>query len=395
MKLPKLLRRSCFVTLFTFGALIFAQTLAAQTVAPGGPGKDSQWPSAGKQAVGTSFGSESKVWFTLQGGMLTEVFYPRIDTANVNLLQFVIVDPQTKTVETERDDSTHEIKPLRDDALTFQQINTAKSGDWKIVKTYTTDPSRDTVLIDVRFERRNRNLNLYVFYDPSLGNSGMGDNAYSPLGQVERVLEAPIEGTEQKLLDAAQSSGLGADDGDIATAVLFSSSVTEFTNGYFGASDGLEQLRQFGKIETPYASAKNGNVVQMAKIEQSSRFTVVLGFARGEYGTITAAANGAFIASKRAFQKMPRTEFDKGWADYVKTLPKVDAESISAQFNMAAMVLRRLSKIKLIAAAEMSASLSTFRGAAAITATTRYDRLSSRLVARSVSGRDGLYGARR
>lgn len=336
MKLPKLLREPCLSTLFVLCAFLGVHNAVAQTVAPDAPGKDSQWPSAGKQGVGTSFGPESKVWFTLQGGMLTEVFYPRIDTANVNLLQFVIVDPETKTVETERDDATHEIKPLRDDALTFQQINTAKSGDWKIIKTYTTDPTHDTVLIEVRFERRNRNLNLYVYYDPSLGNSGMGDNAYSPLGQVERVLETPADGTEQKP-DAAQSSGLGADDGDIATAVLFSSNVSEFTNGYFGTSDGLEQLRQFGKIETPYASAKNGNVVQMAKIDQSSRFTVVLGFARGEYGTITAAANAAKSLEK-GFSAC-RTEYEKGWSDYVKTLPKVDAK-YRAQFNMAAMVLK-------------------------------------------------------
>src|SRR6185369_15772917 len=120
-------------------ALILFITSQAQTIAPEAPGKDAQWASAGKQAIGTSNTLESKIWFTLQGGMLTEVFYPQVDTATVNVLQFVVVNPKTKKVETERDDANHEIKVLRPDSLSFQQINTARSGEWKITKTYTTD----------------------------------------------------------------------------------------------------------------------------------------------------------------------------------------------------------------------------------------------------------------
>ena len=39
-------------------------------------------------------------------------------------------------------------------SLTFQQINTAKSGQYTITKTYVTDPQRNTVLIDVQFDGR-------------------------------------------------------------------------------------------------------------------------------------------------------------------------------------------------------------------------------------------------
>ncbi|MEK7725480.1 MAG: hypothetical protein AAB336_14095, partial [Acidobacteriota bacterium] len=38
-------------------------------------GKDARWESAGKQGIGTALSEKSKVWFTLQGGSLTEVFY--------------------------------------------------------------------------------------------------------------------------------------------------------------------------------------------------------------------------------------------------------------------------------------------------------------------------------
>ena len=136
----KSLNKNLAIVIVQLFLLIFCITKAeAQTLAPGAPGKDAQWATAGKQAVGTSANLESKVWFTLAQGVMTEVYYPDVTVANVHLLQFVVVNPKTKKVETEQDDAVHEVKVLRPDSLSFQQINTAKSGEWKITKTYTTD----------------------------------------------------------------------------------------------------------------------------------------------------------------------------------------------------------------------------------------------------------------
>jgi len=313
----------------------------AQTLAPNAPGKDAQWSSAGKQAVGTSNTLESKIWFTLQGGMLTEVFYPQVDTANVNVLQFVVVNPKTRKVETERDDANHEIKPLRNDSLSFQQINTAKSGEWKITKTYTTDAERPTVLINVKFEPKNKDLNLYVYYDPSLNNSGMHDWAQSPAMSAEAKLEKlDFDGKRTYRKEVINRGLLAEDKSDednkIASVVLFSSNISELTNGYYGTSDGLEQLKQFGKIQNHFY-AKYGNVVQMAKIDEPSSFTVSLSFANDDYNLITALGN-ADQSLKKGFAKCLK-EYEQGWADYVKTLPRVEPK-YQAQFNMAAMVLR-------------------------------------------------------
>src|SRR5215203_3070567 len=126
----------------------------SQPLAPGGPGHDAQWATAGKQGVGTSANLESKVWFTLAEGVMTEVYYPDVTVANVHLLQFVVVNPKTKKVETEQTDAVHQIKVLRPDSLTFQQINTAKSGEWKITKTYATHPNGNSVWIDVQLQAK-------------------------------------------------------------------------------------------------------------------------------------------------------------------------------------------------------------------------------------------------
>src|SRR4051812_31339963 len=75
---------------------IFISAAFAQSVAPGAPGNDAYWATAAKQGIGTSATLESKVWFTLAQGVMTEVYYPDVTTANVHLLQFVIVNPKTK-----------------------------------------------------------------------------------------------------------------------------------------------------------------------------------------------------------------------------------------------------------------------------------------------------------
>ena len=292
-----------------FAFLLLTCLSFAQTLAPGAPGKDANWASAGKQGVGTSASLESKVWFTLQGGALTEVYYPDVTVANVHLLQFVVVNPKTRKVETERDDANHQIKVLRPDSLTFQQINTAKSGEWTLTKIYATDIERDSILIDVQFQTKNKNLNLYVYYDPSLGNSGMGDIAI------------------------AATSTLFADDGNFSS-LIFTNPIEETTSGFYQISDGLEQLKKFGKITNPYERARNGNVVQMAKIVNPQRFTAILSFGKD----IKLATANAMASRNKSFTKC-LAEYEKGWSDYVKTLRQVEPK-YQAQFNMAAMILK-------------------------------------------------------
>src|SRR6185369_6448051 len=115
--------------LLFFFLLLFGSSTSSQTLAPGGPGKDAQWATAAKQGIGTSATLESKVWFTLADGVMTEVYYPDVTTANVHLLQFVIVDPKTKKVETERDDADHKIE-VEENTLAFTQVSSAKDKTW-------------------------------------------------------------------------------------------------------------------------------------------------------------------------------------------------------------------------------------------------------------------------
>src|SRR5579884_2196159 len=62
---------------------------AASTPAASTPPKPN-WLPADKQGFGTSRTLASKVWFTLQGGSLSEVYYPTLDTPSFRDLQFSV-----------------------------------------------------------------------------------------------------------------------------------------------------------------------------------------------------------------------------------------------------------------------------------------------------------------
>ncbi|HUQ32159.1 MAG TPA: glucan 1,4-alpha-glucosidase [Pyrinomonadaceae bacterium] len=319
-----------FLTIALCAPTLFGQT--TNNLAPGAPGLDAQWESAGKVGVGTSATLESKVWFTLQGGAMTEVYYPTVDTANVRLLQFIVVSADGKRVETETENTTQRVEALDRRALTFRQVNSAKSGAYTLTKTYTTDPARSTVLIDVEFKPRHGER-LYVYYDAALGNSGMQDSAWT------------------------EDGALLASDGDKASALVFSPSANHpgsfgiSSNGYFETSDGLVELRRSGRLERAYERAADGNVVQVAKIppeytgllaEQGlgysetsdASFTLALGFGRDATEALRNARQSLFkgFAATRA-------AYEQGWHEYMRTVRRVQAK-YQRQFNMAAMVLK-------------------------------------------------------
>jgi glucoamylase len=288
----------CFVAVFVCSSA-FAQN-----------GKDAQWESAGKQGVGTAMSLRSKVWFTLQGGSLTEVFYPTADSANVQLLQFAVVNPRTKKVETEPDEALHRVRTLNTESLSFMQVNTAKNGAWEIRKTYVTDPERNSLLIDVEFLPKAAGLDLYVVYDPSLKNSGMKDTAWA------------IDGI------------LLSNEADVFSALKVTGDFSEVSNSSVGVNDGLDQLRASGKMTGTSSRAKNGNVIQVAKIKNPRKFTLVLSFGKTE----REAADAANLSLTKSFRTI-QNEYQKGWREYARKLPRVGAK-YQPQFNYAAMVLR-------------------------------------------------------
>jgi glucoamylase len=80
--------------------------------APGAPGAKTVWAPADKQGFGTATGVRSKVWFTLQGGALSEVYYPTLGTPSVRDLELVVSDGRTFT-DRERSATRKRVELLR------------------------------------------------------------------------------------------------------------------------------------------------------------------------------------------------------------------------------------------------------------------------------------------
>ena len=73
------------------GALVSLPSSAEQAPpAVGDKGAKSTWTEADKSGFGTARTRASNVWFTLQRGRVSEVFYPDLSTPSVRSLELVV-----------------------------------------------------------------------------------------------------------------------------------------------------------------------------------------------------------------------------------------------------------------------------------------------------------------
>jgi glucoamylase len=267
---------------------------AGRGVAPGAPGTKADWAPADKHGFGTSTTRASTTWFTLEGGELSEVYYPRLDTPSFRDLQFVVTDGHS-FAERERDSTVQRTVRLDRHALVYEQINTDTQHRWRLTKTYVTDPRRATVLVRVRFRSlTGRRYRLFVLADPALSNDGNHDTGTCTGGE------------------------LLTSDGTISSAVIARPALGRVSCGYKGTSDGWLDLSSHHRMLWRYASAPDGNVVETGRTAldgvRRERMTLALGFAAGSGAASTAQA------SLRAGFGTVADRYAAGWHAYLGSL---------------------------------------------------------------------------
>src|SRR3954454_5018197 len=164
------------VSLAVLVACLWAAPTGVAAPAADGPGAVSHFDLARKDCVGTARNTTSKVWFTVADGVLSDVYFPTNDNTNVETLQYIVTDGSTFT-DLQTRDTTYSVEATDDRALTCRVTTTAKSGRYRIVTDYLTDPARPTVLIRSRFVALKGKLSdyrLYVRHDPTLNGNGGG-----------------------------------------------------------------------------------------------------------------------------------------------------------------------------------------------------------------------------
>ncbi len=256
--------------------LCAGQAQAAQP-APGAPGERHTWAPADKHGFGSAVGG-SNVWFTLRSAELSEIYYPDLSTPAFRDLEFAVSDG--RTVEFEKN-ARSKVEPIRG-TLAFKQTTWGRR--WKLEKTWITDPSRATVLADVRFKGK-RGLRVYAIADPAPGDDGNDD----------------------------RGAGMRAWDDTAASAVRADPPLRRATSGYAGtASDPRVQLSTRKRLKV-YDATQPGNVVQGARVRfKRGRATLAIGF-----GADAAAARATANASLAGGFKRAARTYGAGWARYL------------------------------------------------------------------------------
>src|SRR6185295_60490 len=146
---------------------------------PGGPGLPPRWTRGAKEAVGTAYSTASRVWYTVAAGILTEVFYPTIDTPQIRDLQFLVTDGRT-FFHDERRNTRSQVDCVDQASLGFTIVNEAENGQYRLRKTLISHPHQDCVLmrthVDASVEAA-RTLQLFVLCAPHLEAGGWHNNA--------------------------------------------------------------------------------------------------------------------------------------------------------------------------------------------------------------------------
>jgi glucoamylase len=289
--------------------LCAAPAMAAE--APGAPGAVANWTAGDKDGFGTARPLASKVWFTLQGGELSEVYAPDLGTPSFRDLQFVVSDGKTFS-ERETDVAQHSTRLADARSLTYRQVSS--TSRWRLTKTYVTDPARSAVLMKVAFESlTGKPYQLYVLGDPALSNTGDDDSA----------------------------SGTTAYDKLNASALATAPALTKTSVGYMGASDGWTDFRDDHRMDWAYDAASTpGNVVQtgatsLTGLRRHRHLTLALGFAP----TGDAADRVAHAALRTGFDRAAR-DYAAGWHRYVDSLRRPrSAAGIKRLYDASLMVM--------------------------------------------------------
>ncbi len=272
------------------------------------------WSTARKDVVGSSLGS-SRVWFTVAQGILTEVYYPRIDIPQIRDLGFIVADDRGFWTEV-RTLGQYAVS-LEGEGLPAVHIR-HEHERFRLDLAIVAAPDRDVILVDFRLTGDSA-LRVYPLLAPRLG--GRSENsALCGTWHGRRILGA-FQGPFALAL-----SGMTPDGTD-----LFS----RLSCGHVGESDGWQDFSRNGRMTWTYDEAGPGEIALMA--ETGSSGTLALALA----SSWEAASTLAFSALMEGFK--PQWDHQVAlWGRWQEKLaiPSNLPPRLARMYRTSAMVLR-------------------------------------------------------
>lgn len=318
------------------------------------------WTTGEKYGVGTtcdhgSDSSPSRVWFTLTEGSLTEPRFPRVDTMQYRLVDFLVTHPESGYTarthnQTRTDDDVESIERSTShsekNALVYRQEirETGQNGhEWTLDVEYITSPHEESLLFDVEFAAGDgREYDIYLI--------------------AEAAVNGFIEGTGGRRIERGDGFALGAwdtgeydptyRDGEVATAIATEQSFSLATATNYRSSQ-LQALLEDGTVvenentvgeDGEDETGDNNNRVLVGQLETAATHcseTVAIGFA--ENGSVESALEQARESLDRGFDSV-HDAYVAGWESYMAERPIPDAVAgdctLERQYRVAIMVLR-------------------------------------------------------
>ncbi|HKT03299.1 MAG TPA: glucodextranase DOMON-like domain-containing protein [Rugosimonospora sp.] len=283
---------------------------AAAGGAPGGPGTTSHFDLARKDCLGTAATRASKVWYTVAGGVLSDVYSPAVDNTNVETMQFLVTDGRGFT-DLQSRDTTYTVRALDATGMACEVTSVARTGRYRLVTDYVTDPARDAVVLRVRLLGP-PGLALYVRLDATVNGNGGGGTGN---GGADSATVDPAT-TALVAYDTNTASNATNRDYAVPTALALRADrpFPVASSGFAGTpSDGLAQLDAAHALTAVYPSAEQGNVVQTARVDtgRDGTATLALGFGRDIPGAVATAGASARVPFDATYQR-----YAAGWRAY-------------------------------------------------------------------------------
>jgi glucoamylase len=228
------------------------------------------WARAAKDMVGTSLGS-SRLWFTVAEGIITEVYYPRIDIPQIKDLGFIIADDKGFWVELRRH-GNYEVSLPKPGVPAVTIVH--RHPRFTFTLQICPSQHRDTLLLRYRLEG-DEGLRPYALLAARLGEDA--ENNQAAVGQHNgRTVLWAEQGPFGLALAAA------AEDGSDAWK--------RCSVGCLGESDGWQDFDRHGRMTWQYDSAGPGAVSLMGELPNRGTLALGLGTSQGAAATLAVSS---------------------------------------------------------------------------------------------------------
>ena len=268
---------------------------------------------------------DSTVWFTISHGIINEVYFPRLDVANIRDQGLLITDGKDFFSEEKRD-AEHDYELLEEGIPAYRITNTCLNKRYQIKKLIYCDPQKNVLLQEIEFiplVGKLEDYHLYALLAPHILNAGWHNSCKAGEFKGHPMLFAKGENTSLSL--------------------AFSSDVS-FLNmscGYVGFSDAWQDIRANKRMTNFYPEAHDGNVAVCGEIDLKAcggKFVLALGFGM-RYDAAAFQVRSALIRNKEETLK----EYIHQWRSVQKPCQElvcIHDKQASRLFRMSTMVLK-------------------------------------------------------